>query len=687
MRNHKGEKIKIFRDRWGVPHIYAETEFGALFGQGYTMAEDRLPTIFRAYRKAVGRMAEVHGEDWLEHDMKQKLYGHEKSARTMFNNMPAFFQEAGQSFISGIQRYIDENPEKVTEDYLPLEPHLPIALGRYSVWDVILDQALSDLHGQSHMPQFANTRGSNAWAVKGSLTSGGHVIAHLDPHVPWAEDWLWHESHLHGGKLHAYGFARAGHPYFFFGHNQHISWTITMGGPDAADVYKLELNPENQEQYLYDGKWLELKSTTHSVKVKTNEGMKTVEQNFCHSHHGLVLEKNSEFAYAFCEPYKDELDGFEVWGRMNAAANLGEFLKALEGNNMSPFNLHYGDVFGNIFYIRLGRVPIRPQGYDWSSPVPGNTSASEWLGIHPIADLPQVLNPAAGWYQNCNISPESIIPDSPLNERNYRKYLLHGKDNDVYRFFPKGNTPRGVQALRRLSGAKRMDYEEAVSIAMDTYMEGAEDWVKAVTMAAEDSDSPSIAEAVRILNKWNQRADKASVATSIFSLWWLNMKKIWGKEINFDLWDQLRQGDRICAEYQLELLTGLERAVEHLERYFGTIHVDWQELFLVQRGRHSWSVSGNTFFPLRIMAASGFDEQGRLRVDFGQSCPTLVFLEKGNVKSFSALPYGISEDPDSPHFADQGQKLFSEGKLKNTWFQFDELLGNIEEEITLYFNH
>ncbi|MFT4413770.1 hypothetical protein ACLM5H_07920 [Fredinandcohnia humi] len=51
------------------------------------------------------------------------------------------------------------------------------------------------------------------------------------------------------------------------------------------------------------------------------------------------------------------------------------------------------------------------------------------------------------------------------------------------------------------------------------------------------------------------------------------------------------------------------------------------------------------------------DEKGSFFVDFGQSCPTLVFLEKGNVQSFSRIPYGINENLDSPHFVDQDIQL------------------------------
>ena len=43
------------------------------------------------------------------------------------------------------------------------------------------------------------------------------------------------------------------------------------------------------------------------------------------------------------------------------------------------------------------------------------------------------------------------------------------------------------------------------------------------------------------------------------------------------------------------------------------------------------------------------------------------------IQSVSVLPWGQSDDPDSPHYMDQGEELFSRRKLKPTWFEFDEL--------------
>ena len=55
------QRVEIVRDEWGVPHVSAETELGALYGQGHVMAQDRPPTLVKAYLQAIGRMAEHFG--------------------------------------------------------------------------------------------------------------------------------------------------------------------------------------------------------------------------------------------------------------------------------------------------------------------------------------------------------------------------------------------------------------------------------------------------------------------------------------------------------------------------------------------------------------------------------------------------------------------------------------------------
>ncbi len=58
---HSYGKVELLRDRWGVPHVFAETDAGAMYGLGYAAAEDRAFQMYYNLRIIQGRLAEVVG--------------------------------------------------------------------------------------------------------------------------------------------------------------------------------------------------------------------------------------------------------------------------------------------------------------------------------------------------------------------------------------------------------------------------------------------------------------------------------------------------------------------------------------------------------------------------------------------------------------------------------------------------
>jgi acyl-homoserine-lactone acylase len=683
------ETIHILRDTWGVPHIYAETELGAIYGQGYAMAEDRLPTMMRAYRKAVGRMAEAFGPDWVEHDYYQRVWRHEQVARARYGDLSPLYQRAGEAFVAGVKRYMAEHPDRgvggnVPEWSIDVQPYHLVALARYVIWGWPLGQAWTDIENaktsEPPAPPPDDGRGSNQWAVTAQRTAGGHVIALIDPHVAWEDEWLFYESHLHGGDLNAYGFIPTGLPYVGLGHNEHISWAFTTGGPDTADAYELTLRTDGDgqaHQYRYDGKWRDLSREKVAIRVKMGDGVQEVTREILSSHHGPVLQVEGK-AYAVRLAYAEAVCVFEQMAQINKSRNLGEFLQAMSMRMMMPQNAMYGDVYGNIYYQRTGLVPIRPEGYDWTRPVPGDTPASEWLGYHDAADLVQLLNPAAGWMQNCNISPGTMTENSPLTADRYPYYL--------YMDATDGSNPRGRRANELLAAAERMALEDATAIANDTYVHGEAPWRAALLAAYEarpGDSTPLLQQAIDILHDWDGHADKEAPGMTLFYAWRLALD---GGQDQLPRAD-IERGATPPGDVQRALLDALTEVAQELQRRFGRLDVPWGEVYRARRGERSWPIDGvanwNGLVTLRAVHGAEPDEEGVSYIESGQSCTTVVMLKRGDVRSYSVVPYGQSEDPDSPHYTDQGRLLFQERKLKDSWFQRERLEGHIESEQTL----
>ena len=60
-----------------------------------------------------------------------------------------------------------------------------------------------------------------------------------------------------------------------------------------------------------------------------------------------------------------------------------------------------------------------------------------------------------------------------------------------------------------------------------------------------------------------------------------------------------------------------------------------------------------------------------------------MFFHPDGIQSLTCTPWGQSANPKSPHYADQGEKLYSKLQMKPTWWTEKELRQNLESTRTL----
>src|SRR5258708_3046781 len=92
------DEVTIYRDEFGIPNIFADTEAGGCSGRGYAQAEDRLEEILKQYRRAEGTMAEAFGPEFVRHDYRQRMWRHRAVAEANYSNLPANVRSIIEAF-------------------------------------------------------------------------------------------------------------------------------------------------------------------------------------------------------------------------------------------------------------------------------------------------------------------------------------------------------------------------------------------------------------------------------------------------------------------------------------------------------------------------------------------------------------------------------------------------------------
>lgn len=110
--------VTIERDRWGIPHIFADGHRDLFFGFGYAMAQDRLFQMDYLRRKGLGRLAEVLGSEGVPLDLIARTVGLNRIAKDEWTRLPQETRELQQAFADGVNAWIKQCGENVK---LPIE--------------------------------------------------------------------------------------------------------------------------------------------------------------------------------------------------------------------------------------------------------------------------------------------------------------------------------------------------------------------------------------------------------------------------------------------------------------------------------------------------------------------------------------------------------------------------------------
>ena len=110
------QSVEVYRDKWGINHIYAQNQHDLFFSQGYTAARDRLFQFEIWRRQATGSVAEILGPDEIKRDIGTRLFMYRGDINKELNHYHPQGKEIIEAYVEGVNKYISDilkTPEKL----------------------------------------------------------------------------------------------------------------------------------------------------------------------------------------------------------------------------------------------------------------------------------------------------------------------------------------------------------------------------------------------------------------------------------------------------------------------------------------------------------------------------------------------------------------------------------------------
>jgi acyl-homoserine-lactone acylase len=665
-----GHDVRILRDTYGVPHIFGKTDADASYGLAYAHAEDDFLTIQQVLLAARGRLATVYGADSAPVDYSVQFLRIWDVVDANYDTLSPDTRALVEAYADGLNVYAAYHPDATLPGLFPVTGKDIVAASvQKSPLFFGLDKTLAHLFSDN--PEVVPTptavdANSNAFAISPVRTSDAQTYLAVNSHQPWTGPVAWYEAHVHSDQ----GWDMSGglfpvSPVIIHGHNRDLGWAFTVNHPDLIDVYRLTINPDNPNQYLYDGQWRDLEVRQAKLIVKIIGNLKfPVTREALWSVYGPAV-RNGDALYAVRFAGYGQVGIWEQLYRMNKASNFDEWQAAVRTRQLPTFNIVYADRTGNIYYLYNGLIPSRSEGYDWSNYLPGDTSATLWTDYVPFEALPQVKNPSAGFVQNANGTPyrTTLDPDNP-KPADYPPSM--GVDTLI--------SNRSLRMLELFGADDSITPEEFVQYKYDMhYSQDSEipRWINLLASAPPPSD-PNQQAALELLKTWDLQVDPESraAAVMVYTIAFLYQ----------DHADAIK-GDRLGqSNVDLAILQdSFGKAVKHLMDHFGVVDVEWQRVNRLQRGTVDLGLGGG---PDILHAVYGIiQKDGRLAGNEGDSFVQLtVWGKNGSISTQSIHQFGSATlDEASPHYADQSP-LFVRRELKSAWFDETDIRAHLERE-------
>ena len=577
------DQVEIFRDSYGVPHIYATNEHDLFMAQGFVHAQDRFWQMEFWRRSGSGTLSEILGPSALESDRFIRTVGWHRTAAQeleLFNETELGVLNA---YAEGVNAYIGQRPGRLGLEFTVLgltgvnfdiEPWTPLNTLTYAklmAWNLggnrsaeltraliaarVGTKALYELippyqdgyptivtntvHEASlaavpeeafdlHSFGFGEGIGSNNWVISGERTESGKPILANDTHLGIQIPSIWYEVGLHCEPIgpecpfNVVGFSFASIPGVIIGHNDHIAWGVTNLGPDVQDMFIEKINPADPNQYEFKGLWQDMEIIREEITVAGQDDPEVV--NVRITRHGPIINDviggvEEEWSYGW-QPLAFS------WTALQPGTTLRSMLMLNTASNWDEFRaaLSYWDVPSQNFVY---------------ADVDGNIGYQA-PGRIPIRAAGDGTMPVPGWtgaYDWVGYIPFDSLPRAFNPAEGYIVTANNAVISTEYPYFISADWAPGYRARRII---EMIELDESITVQDVMTMQGDN-----VVLYAQDilpfllqlpTTDPKQAQALDHLRDWDLNAGRESIPAAIFESLRLHLiDRVFGDELGEQL--------------------------------------------------------------------------------------------------------------------------------------------------------
>ena len=545
------EKVTVYFDDIGVPHINAKNQKDAYVALGYVHAQDRLWQMELMRRIAAGRLSEVFGKDLLKVDRFFGGLGIEEAA----NKTIATLDKASeayiltQAYLDGINQYINEGKTPLEFTLLGLEKEKYTIKDIYNVFgymsfsfaaahktDPLLTEIkeklgasyLNELLGsynenltiiKNKTPDKINATiskavasimddlpvspfiGSNSWVIAPEKTKNGKVIFANDPHIEFSQPSVWYQNHIKTPNFEIYGFNVALMPFPLLGHNREYAYGLTMLENDDINFYVEENNPDNPLEYKTPNGFKKYELVDKTIHVK-NEIDTSFQVKV--SKHGPIMNDLIEHVtdkrpiamnWVYTQLPNEML---EVSYGISHSKSINEFKKVTAKIHAPGLNVMYGDAKDNIGWFSSAKLFQLRDSLSTKTYLDGASGNDEILEYLPFEENPQAINPKWNYVYSANNQIDSV----------------RGKLYPGY-YLPQDRAKRIVELLEEKNSFTKNDVAEMVyDVKSSTVSKISKNLLKSVD---ELKLTVSEKKAASILENWDGTHLKTSIGPTIYN--------------------------------------------------------------------------------------------------------------------------------------------------------------------------